>query len=135
MQDTLFFDGQCPLCLHEIRLLSSLKRDTLRLQDLNELSADHAGPDWDTLMKTLHLRCANGAWLTGVDATVRAWSHTRLGLLWAPLRWPLIAPIADRFYDYWARRRYARRLRCEQCQIGPRSQTGHPAGSSQGSLD
>lgn len=130
MRDTLFYDGQCSLCRHEIRLLSALRRDTLQLQDLNELSVDHDGPDWDTLMQSLHLRCANGDWLTGIDATVRAWSHTPLGLLWAPLRWPLLAPIADRVYDYWARRRYTSRLRCEQCRITPQSQAGHPSDPS-----
>jgi predicted DCC family thiol-disulfide oxidoreductase YuxK len=118
MKDTLYFDGQCSLCRHEIRLLSSARRDTLELQDLNQLTGDYDGPEWNTLMKSLHLRCADGNWLTGVDASVRAWSHTRLGFLWAPLRWPLIAPLADRVYNFWAQRRYARRIHCDQCRIG-----------------
>jgi len=40
--------------------------------------------------------------------SVRAWSHTRWGLLFKVLRWPLIGPLADAAYRYWARKRYQR---------------------------
>ena len=49
--------------------------------------------------------------LTGVDANVAAWQYTRYGWWFRWMRWPLIRPIADHFYDLWARWRYNRLYR------------------------
>ena len=67
-------------------------------------------------LETLHLRTAEGDWLTGVDATVRAWSHTHWGVLFKVLRWPLIGPMTDAAYRYWARKRYRRLYGCGKCE-------------------
>jgi len=104
--DTLYYDGKCPLCLREIRSLQKWRDDRLRLLDVHSCEPAPGEPTRDAMLQRLHLRAADGSWLRGVDATVQAWSHTRWGFLFRPLRWPLLAPLADRAYDYWARRRF-----------------------------
>ena len=104
--DTLFYDGKCPLCTREIRQLERLQQGSLALVDVHRHEPAPGEPDLQSLLLRLHLRTDDGRWLSGVDATVKAWSHTRWGWLFRPLRWPLIGPLADRVYDYWARRRY-----------------------------
>ena len=113
--DTLYYDGRCPLCMREVHLLQRIKDSSLRLQDLHEV-ADEAGTPGRLLkLTTLHLQTADGQWLTGLDATARAWSHTRWGWLFAILRWPLLGPLADAMYRYWARKRYQRLYGCGDC--------------------
>jgi predicted DCC family thiol-disulfide oxidoreductase YuxK len=114
--DTLFYDSRCPLCLREVRILKKLSGDGLALADIHS-SADQPGEPTQLLKLTvLHLKTAQGEWLTGVDATVRAWSHTRFGFLFKTLRWPLIGVLADWCYGIWARRRYTRLYGCVDCQ-------------------
>lgn len=109
----LFYDGRCGLCAGEIARLRRLQRGSLQLRDIHSAEALPPGaPDRDTLLRTLHLRRADGSWLTGADANVEAWRHTRFGWLWAPLRWPLLRTLVDLVYAPWARWRYRRLYGC-----------------------
>ena len=76
--DTLYYDGNCPLCMREIRLLSRIADSGLALVDLH-------------------------------------WSHTRWGVFFSILTWPVIGPVADAIYDFWARKRYQRLYGCGDC--------------------
>jgi predicted DCC family thiol-disulfide oxidoreductase YuxK len=60
------------------------------------------------LLRTLHLRTADGELLQGLEANVAAWQHTRVGFLWRWLQWPLVRAVAGRVYDAWALWRYRR---------------------------
>jgi predicted DCC family thiol-disulfide oxidoreductase YuxK len=113
--DTLFYDGQCPLCMREVRLLTRIADDGLKLTDVHGITDDSDEPSRLARLKNLHLRTGDGEWLTGVDATVRAWSHTRWGFLFRVLRWPLIGPLAEKAYAYWARKRYEGLYGCSKC--------------------
>jgi predicted DCC family thiol-disulfide oxidoreductase YuxK len=101
--------------MREIRLLRRIAGPGLELVDLNKLPDLPGRPTRLIKLTTLHLETADGEWLTGVDATVRAWSHTRWGPLFRALRWPLIGPLADLVYRYWARKRYQRLYGCTGC--------------------
>lgn len=103
--DTLYYDGRCSLCLHEINWLRKLTDSRLALVDIHSLNDGSIAIERQRLMAILHLKKANGDWVTGLDATVGAWSHTRLGWLFKPLRWPLIKPVADKLYLRWANSR------------------------------
>lgn len=105
---TLYYDGQCPLCQREIAKLRRLGDDSLLLADIHSLPHAEGLPDRDTLLRELHFRTTDNRLLTGVDANVAAWQHTRYGLLVRWLRWPLIRPIADAVYRRWAAWRYRR---------------------------
>lgn len=103
--DTLYYDGQCPLCSKEMQRLERLHDGQLRLVDIHN-NALPEGKGRAELLEVLHLRDKNGQWISGLDANVKAWQHTTWGWLFAWLRWPIIAPLADRLYRLWARRRY-----------------------------
>lgn len=113
--DTLFYDGQCPFCIREVRLLTRIADDGLQLTDLHAVPDNPGEPTRLARLKNLHLRTCEGEWLTGVDANVRAWSHTRWGFLFRVLRWPLVGSLADASYRYWARKRYRNLYGCSRC--------------------
>ena len=119
---TLFYDGRCSICAKEMARLGKLKTDDLILADIHTMSTDPDLPDADTLLRTLHLREAGGALLTGVDANVAAWSYTRFGPLFRWMQWPLIGPVVNIFYTRWARWRYER-LYSSACP--PKSESNH----------
>jgi predicted DCC family thiol-disulfide oxidoreductase YuxK len=118
--DTLYYDGQCPLCADEIEALRKRRGDALRLVDIHEEGPLTAGeattddatgaptPNRDELLRTLHLQRADGRWLRGADANVAAWEGTRRGRLLSVLRWPLLRHVVDLGYALWARWRYRR---------------------------
>ncbi|MDX1802401.1 MAG: DUF393 domain-containing protein [Marinobacter sp.] len=116
--DTLYFDGQCPLCAREIRTLQRLQRGGLTFSDVHrqpEAASDEL-PGREQLLRRLHLRRADGRWEIGLRATVRAWSHTRVGWLFRPLLWPGLYTVADWVYRRWADRRYDRKYACAVCR-------------------
>ncbi|MBP6382150.1 MAG: DUF393 domain-containing protein [Pseudomonadales bacterium] len=106
--DTLYYDGQCPLCTAEMVRLRRLSGPALALVDIHGLEETADLPDRATLLERLHLRRADNMLLSGLDANVAAWRHTRFGPLWAWLRWPLLRPAADAIYNRWAAWRYRR---------------------------
>ena len=97
---------------------------TLRLVDIHSLAdavsdtSLEALPARAEMLQVLHLQTAQGEWVKGLDANVRAWQHTQFGWLWRPLRWPLVASVADWLYAIWAKARYAKRYGsvCEPCR-------------------
>ncbi|MEP0203261.1 MAG: DUF393 domain-containing protein [Halioglobus sp.] len=107
MTDTLYYDGRCDLCMREIARLEKLGGDDLALCDIHSVNDDTL-PNRDELLKNLHLRTADDKLLTGVDANVAAWQHTRYGALFSWMQWPLIKPVASWCYERWALWRYNR---------------------------
>ena len=114
--DILFYDGRCPLCRREIRALERLQTGQLAFSDIHEPSETATPlPAREQLLRRLHLLRADGSWAVGLEANVRAWSHTAFGWLFRPLLWPGIRTIAKAIYERWADRRYERRYVCNSC--------------------
>ena len=112
---TLFYDGDCPLCLREVEHLSRKNRKgLLRLVNIRDKGFAENYPEFDLeeLDRLLHARLADGRIVKGVDATLAAWEAVGMGCLIAPLRWPGVACIADWGYELFARNRHelSRRL-------------------------
>lgn len=110
-QDTLFYDGQCPLCSKEINQLKRSRGDSLTFVDIHAISAaqiEADTPSQTALLQNLHVRKADGRWLTGADANVEAWEGTAMAPLGRVLRLPVLRPLVNWFYGLWARRRYQR---------------------------
>ncbi|TDT41490.1 putative DCC family thiol-disulfide oxidoreductase YuxK [Halospina denitrificans] len=112
--DTLFYDGQCPLCNREMGYLRKAADNGLVLQDIHELVDPHVWPGvtQEQLLRRLHLLRESGDFEIGLEANVRAWSHTRIGWLLRPLLWPGIRRVIGVFYTRWADRRYCNRYAC-----------------------
>ena len=105
---TIFYDGTCPLCAKEMKALT--KRDThqhIRIVDIySEAFSDYPQIDAAKANTILHALDDYGNLLLGLDVTYRAWHLVGKGWLYAPLRWPLIRPVADWLYLRFANNRY-----------------------------
>ncbi|SHG82359.1 thiol-disulfide oxidoreductase DCC family protein [Ferrimonas marina] len=123
---TVFYDSHCPLCVKEMRRLAQRDRKGwIALQDINQPDFSRHFPHVDPVLanKVLHGVTEDGRMLLGLDVTHAAWRLVGLGWLVAPLRWPVIRPLADRAYLWFAANRYrvSRWLtgsaRCRTCRI------------------
>ncbi len=105
---TIFYDGTCPLCTKEVKALK--RHDThQRIHAVDIYSEEFANyPQIDAAKANtvLHALDTNNKLLLGLDVTYRAWQLVGRGWLYAPLRWPLIKPVADWLYLRFANNRY-----------------------------
>lgn len=123
---TIFYDSACPLCLKEMRQLKSYDVEgRIGLVDIYEPDFDDNYPQINRAEagKILHALSTDGDLILGLDVTCRAWEvvgrHRWLKLT----RLPLIQPIADSCYRFFARHRYrisfilTGKSRCDRCSI------------------
>lgn len=104
---SLYFDGQCPLCLREIQLFRKRNRQG-RLELLDISTAEVAplpGLTREQMLGCLHARFANGSIVSGIDATY--WSYHAVGLGWLvkPLAWRWARPLWQWGYRQFCRLR------------------------------
>ena len=66
----MFYDGACPLCMRETRILGRLDRKK-RILFTNiaapEFDGSFLGKTQDELMAEMHGRLPDGTWVTGVE--------------------------------------------------------------------
>lgn len=106
---TVFYDGNCPLCIKEINHLHKLDtKNKLKLVNIHSSSFNTQYPDLDkhTLSNRIHGLTAEGQMLTGLDVTYLAWKQVGKGWVYAPLRWPVIRWFADHTYNWFAKHRH-----------------------------
>lgn len=91
---TVWYDGDCPLCVREINLIRKL--DWRRQIDFENLSLGGACPlDRETLLARFHAQEQDGPLLSGAAAFAAMWRATPLlrplGLIahWPPILWSL----------------------------------------------
>lgn len=118
----IFYDGQCPLCAKEMQALK--KQDAnqqIQLEDLHQSDFQKRFPEVNQMraMQILHGKLDN-QWLYGLDVTYHAWRIVGKGWMVAFLRWPLLKPIADKCYLFFARhrQRISRLLMKKGCDNG-----------------
>lgn len=87
--------------------LRAARGAAIALVDIHSLG-DDTPVNRHELLRTLHLRRADGQWLRGADANVSAWDNTDKARWLAPLRWPVARHIVDLGYRLWAAWRYRR---------------------------
>ena len=105
---TILIDGGCPLCVMEMRQLKCKDiHNVIEIIDIlsddfilryPQVNAEHA-------MQVLQGELANGTWISGLDVTHKAWSLVGQGWRTSFLRWPLIKPVADKLYIFFAKNR------------------------------
>lgn len=105
---TIFYDGFCPLCVKE---MDHLKRydnsNSIKLIDIQtSIMEQYPTIDAKEASSILHALDSQGNLILGLDVTYQAWSLVGKGWLYAPLRWKLIKPFADKAYLHFAKNRY-----------------------------
>jgi len=111
----VFFDGDCPLCVREIDWLRRRDRaGRVRFTDIAAPGFDAAahGVDHASLMAQIHGRTADGGWVTGVDVFRNLYTAVGFGPVVALTRWPIVAPLLDDAYAWFARNRLRLTGRC-----------------------
>lgn len=117
-----FFDGDCPLCLKEVRLLRKLDRQSnIRWTDIAapEFDAASYGKTHDEFMAKMHGRLPNETWIEGVEVFRRLYSAVGFGPLVALSRLPGVSQLADVGYELFAKNRLRLTGRCqdEACSV------------------
>lgn len=115
----VFYDGDCPLCLREIRLLQRLdRRGQIRFTDIATPEFDAAawGTDQATLMGHIHGRLGDGRWIRGVEVFRQLYAAVGLGWVVAVTRVPGLSHALDLAYEIFARNRL--RLTGRRCDDG-----------------
>ena len=108
---TLLYDGGCPLCLREVKLLGSKDRqrngELLKLTFVDIDHADYspmsyAGISYREAMGRIHAIDESGTVLRDVVVFRRAYGLIGLGWVYAPTQWPLLGPVINLAYGIWA---------------------------------
>ena len=106
---TLLFDGGCPLCVREVRFLRGRDRHhRIAFVDIDASDYDptaYAGISYRMAMGRIHALKSNGDVLQDIAVFREAYRLIGLGWLYAPTRWPFVAPLANLAYGFWASRR------------------------------
>lgn len=105
---TLYFDGDCPLCAREIKILRRRAIATrLLLVDISraDFDAKALGFTHETMQSSLHAHFADGRWITGLDATLWSWRAAGLGFWAAPLASQALRPLLEIGYRLFCRLR------------------------------
>ncbi|MBW2525614.1 MAG: DUF393 domain-containing protein [Deltaproteobacteria bacterium] len=114
-QIEVFYDGQCPLCVREIRMLQRLdQRGRIRFTDIAapQFEPSDYGRRMDELMDRIHGRLPNGRWVEGVEVFRRLYTAVGFGpLVWVS-RLPGIAQLLDWGYRLFAENRLRLTGRC-----------------------
>lgn len=112
----VFFDGDCPLCMREIKLLRWMDRKKrIRFTDIaaNEFEPSIYGKTMKELMDEIQARLPDGTWVTGVEVFRRLYQAVGLGLLVLPTRLPGISHLLDCGYHVFAKNRLRLTGRCK----------------------
>ena len=113
----VFYDGACPLCAKEIRMLRrwDAKRQRIQFTDIatSEFSAEEYGKTQQEFMAEIQGRLPDGRWITGVEVFRRLYRAVGFGwIVWAT-RMPVISHILDIAYRRFAKNRLKLTGRCE----------------------
>lgn len=119
----VFFDGDCPLCLKEIRMLQWMdRRKRIRFTDIAaaEFSSDQYGMTFQQFMDEIQGRLPDGTWITGVEVFRRL--YAAVGFWWITwvTRLPVISHALEWGYRTFAKNRLKWTGRCstESCGLG-----------------
>lgn len=111
-----FYDGACPLCTREIRMLERRdRRGRIRFTDIAARDFDPAayGKDMATFMARIQGRLPDGTWIEGVEVFRRLYAAIGLGWLVALTRLPGVSHATELAYRLFARNRLRLTGRCD----------------------
>lgn len=116
---TVLYDGDCPLCVREIEMLRRRDPEAGRaaFEDIAApgFDAGRYGTTQQALMARIHGVLPSGELVEGVEVFRRVYSAVGLGWLTAPTAWPVLRPLFDAAYRWFARNRLRLTGRGEVC--------------------
>lgn len=119
---TILIDGECPLCKREAAMMSRMDRGRggLALVDIAAAGFDprRYGVTMGDVMGTIHGVTPEGRVITGMEVFRRAYAAVGWGWLLAPTGWPVLRPVFDAFYRFFARHRLRLTGRRGECADG-----------------
>lgn len=122
----VFFDGDCPLCVREIRLLRRLdgQRQRILFTDIAhpEFDVGAHGKTWQDFMDRIHGRLPDGTFIEGLEVFRQLYAAVGLGWLVAITRAPGISHLLELGYRWFARNRLRLTGRCADgaCRVPAR---------------
>ena len=104
----VFFDGKCPLCMREIRMLQ--RRDKHKKIKFTDISAknfdeDSVGISWNSLMDRIHGRPPDGTIVEGVEVFRELYTAIGFGPVVALTRLPGVSQILNLGCQIFAKNR------------------------------
>lgn len=120
----VLIDGDCPLCKREANFLARLDRGQGRLV-LEDIAAAGFDPSryatsMDAVMGTIHGVLPDGRLVTGMEVFRRAYGAVGWGWLLSWTAWPLLRPLMDRAYSFFAKHRLRLTGRGNACSVDGR---------------
>jgi len=104
---TIYYDGQCPLCLAEIHYLKHHNPyQLLAFVSLQSLNPAHCDINCELAMQTIHARLGNTI-ITGPQVFFEAYQRTNLTILPFLFSFRLIRDCYTKFYVVFAKYRHA----------------------------
>jgi predicted DCC family thiol-disulfide oxidoreductase YuxK len=108
----LLYDGQCPLCLREVKFLT--QKDAGRglvvfvdIADLDYRPEAHGNIEFAEAMGRIHAVLPDGTIIRDVEVFRLVYNALGMGWIYAATRWPVIRPVVDAIYKLWAHWRLA----------------------------
>lgn len=104
----LLFDGDCPLCMREVALMSRFnRRGRLALEDIAApgFDAGRYGLTQAEVMGHIHAVLPDGRVVTGMEAFRRSYSALGLGWVLGATALPGVRQLADLGYAWFAKNR------------------------------
>ncbi len=103
----LLYDGDCPLCLREVRFLSQKDRGRglvkfVDIADDNYSAEENGGVDFETAMGRIHAILPDGTVIKNVEVFRRVYEILGIGWVYALTKIPVIGFVADIIYGIWA---------------------------------
>jgi len=128
----VYFDGDCPLCLREIKMLKWLDNaKRIRFTDIAAPGFDPAstGLTMFELMDTIHGRMADGTRIEGVEVFRQLYGAVGFRRAVAVSRWPAIAHALHLGYVVFAKNRLRMTGRCMEdvCEVPATRASAAPA--------
>ena len=68
---------------------------------------ENGGVDFESAMGRIHAVLPNNTVIKNVEVFRQIYSILGIGWLYAPTKWPVLGPLVDKLYDFWADRRLA----------------------------
>lgn len=106
---TVFYDGACAVCVHQMHYYSSRdRRGNVRWIDISapDFSAVRHGLDAELVKKHMYASDAEGRVVRGVEAFIWIWRMVGWRALPLLVSLPLVRELAKIFYALFARFRY-----------------------------